>query len=216
MQRNLYCFSGLGADEKLYDNISIKGFTLQHIRWLPYNKKESLPDYAARLAEQIKEPKPVLLGVSFGGMLAQEAAAVLKAKQTVIISSIQNAAHFPFYYHWANGLKITDWMPSQLFTTSSPLADYLFGAETEADKKLLRHFMRTADAGFIQWALWAIINWKNKNTPNNLTHIHGTKDRIIPLPPNVQYTIKGGGHLIVYNRAAAINTVLNNVLRTAD
>ncbi len=212
MPQLLYCFSGLGADERLFDHLKVTGYNLHHIQWLPQISNETLPQYAARLSAQIIEPEPVLLGVSFGGMLAQEAAAIVNARQTIIISSIQSAQHFPLYYHWANKLKMTDWIPAKLFITPNPIADYLFGAEEAADKKLLRHFMQNANAPYILWALQAIINWENKGVAQNITHIHGSKDRIIPMPKNVHYTIKGGGHLMVYNRAEAINALLQNVL----
>jgi pimeloyl-ACP methyl ester carboxylesterase len=214
MPSTIYCFSGLGADEKLFENLSLPGYTLQHIHWLPPLQQETLPQYAQRLAAQIKEPNPLLLGVSFGGMLAVEVAKMINAKQTILISSIQSATQLPAYYHWANGIKMTTWLPAQLFKTPGPAADFLFGTETAADKKLLRYFMRHADAAFIKWALKAIINWKNKSLPANLVHIHGSSDRIIPIPKNVQHVIKGGGHLMIYNRAAIINKLLEEILPT--
>lgn len=216
MPQTIYCFSGLGANEKLFDHLNVDGYRLHHIQWLPPLRAETLPQYAARLSLQIKDPNPVLLGVSFGGMLAQEAAHLVKARQTIIISSIQSASEFPAYYHWANGLKMTYWMPAQVFTIPGPIAYFLFGAETAEDKKLLRYFMCTAHAAFIKWALWAIINWKKAGVAKNLVHIHGTKDRIIPFPANVHYSITGGGHLMVYNRAAYINALLNKILNAAD
>mgnify|MGYP003577354439 CR=1 FL=1 len=216
MHQTIYCFSGLGADEKLFDHLLVDGYRLQHIQWLPPLPSETLPQYAARLSPQIKEPTPVLLGVSFGGMLAQEAAPLVNAQRTIIISSIQSAAHFPAYYHWANRLKTIYWVPPQLFTTPGPIADYLFGVKTEEDKKLLRHFMRTANTAYIKWALRAIINWEKAGTPKKLVHIHGTNDRIITLPKGVHHTIEGDGHLMIYNRAGAINALLNKILNTAD
>lgn len=213
MHQTIYCFSGLGADETLFDHLLVDGYRLQHIQWLPPLPAETLPQYAARLSVQIKDPAPVLLGVSFGGMLAQEAAPLVNARQTIIISSIQSAAQFPFYYHWANRLKTTDWLPQRCYTRPNTFANYLFGTETTEDKKLLRHFMRTAHAGYIKWALQAIINWKKAGAPKNLVHIHGTNDRIIPLPKGVQHTVKGGGHFMIYNRAATINKLLQEILQ---
>lgn len=212
MQKNIYCFSGLGADEKLFSNLRVPHYRLKYINWLKPVAKETLPQYARRLSQQVDEREPVLLGVSFGGMLAIEAAKYVQASQTIIISSIQSAAHFPFYYHWANKLQVIKFIPNQLLVTPSPVADFLFGAETTADKKLLRHFAHTANPAFIKWALQAIINWKNDTLPQNLAHLHGTKDCIIPLPKNVHHVIKGGGHLMVYNRADSVNKLLQLLL----
>lgn len=212
MQQTAYCFTGLGADEQLFANIAVPGFTLKHIQWLPPLPSETLPQYAIRLSAQIRPEAPVLLGVSFGGMLAVEAAKHLKAKQTILISSVKTASHFPFYYHLANKLKIIDWLPATIFTTPSPVVDFLFGVETSADKKLLRHFIQQSDSHYIRWALQAIINWNNQTFPQNLVQIHGNKDRIIPLPKSVDHVIKDAGHLLVYNRAPHLNNLLQNIL----
>jgi len=212
MQQTVYCFTGLGADETLFANLAIPEYSLTHIQWLPPLPSETLPQYALRLSAQIKHQAPILLGVSFGGMLAVEAAKHLKAKQTILISSVKTARDFPFYYHLANRLKLINWLPAYIFTTPTPIADFLFGAENKEDKKLLRYFIRQSDSRYIKWALQAIINWKNETFPQNLVHLHGSADRILPLPRGVDHVLKGAGHLMVYNRAPLINDLLQSIL----
>jgi hypothetical protein len=145
-------------------------------------------------------------------MLAVEAANYKHAKKVIIISSIKSADLFPSYYHLANKLQLLKIIPAPIFNTSGTFTNFLFGAETAEDKSLLRHFIKSADSRFIKWALQQIINWKSKNDSADLIQIHGTKDRIIPTPRNVDYIIKGGGHLMIYNRADEINKLLQNCL----
>jgi hypothetical protein len=40
MQQTIYCFTGLGADERLFSKIAIPGFTLQHIKYIPHTMRK--------------------------------------------------------------------------------------------------------------------------------------------------------------------------------
>ncbi len=212
MTKNIYCFSGLGADDRLFSKLSLQPFVLQHIPWLSPLPDETLPQYAIRLSHPIKEEQPVLLGVSFGGMLAIEAAKHFKTPYTIIVSSIPSALQFPFYYQWVYRLQLIKALPDALFTTPNPFMHYLFGTESAEDKMLLNNYLKNADPPYIRWALKAIMNWKNTALPPGLVHLHGTRDSVIPLPKSADYKIEKGGHLMVYNRADEISRILLRIL----
>jgi pimeloyl-ACP methyl ester carboxylesterase len=214
MHKTIYCFSGLGADERLFSRLSLEQFHVKPIAWLPFKLGETLPQYAVRLSQQIKEEQSILMGVSFGGMLAIEAAKHLKSPYTIIISSVQSATQLPLFYQWAHKLRLTKALPATAFTTPNALMHYVFGTETADDKKLLNTYLRNANPDYIRWALQAIMSWQNHSIPERLIHIHGTKDRIIPLPNTATYKIEKGGHLMIYNRAAEISSILQKLLAT--
>ena len=214
MHKTIYCFSGLGADERLFSRLSLEQFQLKPIAWLPCKQDETLPQYAIRLSQQIKEEQPLLMGVSFGGMLAIEAAKHLKSPYTIIISSVQSATQLPLYYQWVHQLHFIKVIPAAAFTKPNAMMHYLFGTETAEDKKLLNAFLKNADPGYIRWALQAIMSWQNHSLPEGLIHIHGTKDRIIPLPKVATYKIEKGGHFMICNRAEEISNILQKLLAT--
>ena len=56
---------------------------------------ESLAHYASRLASTITAPNPILLGVSFGGIIMQEVAKQINYKKVVIISSVKTQYELP-------------------------------------------------------------------------------------------------------------------------
>src|SRR5258705_1104375 len=93
--RPIYCISGLGADEKVFINLQMKGHEMKYIPWLRPNKKERLDAYAKRMAEYIKHDSPVLLGVSFGGMMGIEIAKQMRLQKLIIISSIKSDNELP-------------------------------------------------------------------------------------------------------------------------
>ena len=59
-----------------------------------------------------------------------------------------------------------------------------------------------------------IIHWKNETIPDNVVHIQGTDDRVLPCKVNVsyQYLIKKGTHVMVLAHAAEISKILNKEL----
>ena len=67
-----YCISGIGANEQIFHNLNLK-FDYVPVKWVETTYKESLKDYAQKLCEQVDtSEKFVLIGVSYGGMLATE------------------------------------------------------------------------------------------------------------------------------------------------
>lgn len=71
-----YFISGMGADKRVFTHIQLpEGFEAVFLDWLAPNREETLPSYAMRLADHIDTTEPfVLIGLSFGGMLATEIA----------------------------------------------------------------------------------------------------------------------------------------------
>ena len=89
----LILLPGLGADHRLLEPQRRAFPQLIVPPWIPPRKNESLPDYAARMAETVTPSRDVPLvlgGVSFGGMLAYEMARHLKPDAVVLIASCRN------------------------------------------------------------------------------------------------------------------------------
>lgn len=78
---------------------------------------------------------------------------------------------------------------------------------------MLKQILQETDAKFLSWAISQIVNWKNKTIPNNLIHIHGSKDRIIPIR-NVlpTFIIQRAGHFMTITHAKEIETLIQNIL----
>ena len=86
----LILFPGLGADYRLLEPQLAAFPQLIVPPWIPPQKNESLPSYAARMAETLSpsHDSPLIFGgVSFGGMLAYEIARHVKPDAVVLIAS---------------------------------------------------------------------------------------------------------------------------------
>ncbi len=212
--KNIYCISGLGADKRVFRNLKFAGYQLVHLDWLAPNKREKLSDYAKRLAEAIEDKEPILIGLSFGGMVAVEIAKQIKVKQVILISSAKQADEIPWYIKLFRWLPIHCFIPiKSLLWTVYWLINWFFGIETVEERKLLKEILKDTDAKFLNWAINRVVFWKNEITPKNIYHIHGTSDRIFPISfvkPDI--TLEKGGHLMVVNRADRLAKIIDRLI----
>ena len=111
MSRTIYCISGLGTDERIFSKLRPVGYSLHYIPQLLPGTQETLRDYAARLAEFIKEDDAILMGVSFGGMLGIEISKIKPLQKLIIISGVKSSEEMPRWMKVAGKLKLNRVLP---------------------------------------------------------------------------------------------------------
>ncbi len=212
--KKVYLISGLGADRTVFSKLDLSFCEPVFLDWIEPHKKESLRSYALRLSEKITEPDATIIGLSMGGMIASEIVKAHPAMKAVIISSNRTAKEFPFYTRFS-----IKYLPLYKFTTKTimrlifPINCWTLGAESEADKKHLRGVIERTNLPFVKWCIWSIGRWDLTEPQPNVVHIHGSADHLLPyryVKPD--YTIKGGGHLMIMNRAKELSELLRKVL----
>lgn len=201
----IYCFSGLGADERVFKYMDFHSHELIHVKWIDPKDRESLESYALRMGECINRQEPfVLMGLSFGGMLVQELSKTFNPHKTIVISSIAGKHEKSFRMKVMHLLKLYNFIPEKYFNTPSRIAFRLFGANTEAEKKILSEILADSDSTYIRWALNAISGWNNTQVVSAY-RIHGNEDNLFPFKKvKHNYTVKGGGHLMVISHPKEI------------
>lgn len=168
-----------------------------------------------RLRDQIKEPSPILIGLSFGGMVAIELCKQMEVKQLILISTVKSRRELPVYYRLAGLLRLNRLAPTFFFRKSSFITNWFFGAESEEDKRMLKEIMKSASPKYVRWAVNQVLNWKNEKVPGHYFHIHGTNDRILPMRNiHVNMPVKNGGHFMVLNRAKEISSILGKIMES--
>lgn len=213
MSKELYIFSGLGADERVFQGIDFLDYKKTFIQWKSPYENESIEDYARRLIYQIPGEKPTLIGLSFGGIIAIEIAKQIEVEKVIIISSAKTKNEIPLYYRIAGLLKLHKLMPNKLLKSSNFVINRFFGASTEYEKNLLKEILNDTDLEFLNWAIDKIVRMSNVTAIENVYHIHGTKDMILPLCfVTCDSKISNGGHFMTVNKSGALNAILNNLL----
>ena len=209
----IYFISGLGADERAFRLISLPGYEIHNISWVEPLENENLKSYSIRLAEQITTEDPIIIGLSFGGIIAQEIAKHIKTKKVIIISSLKSRKELPLLYKIAGILRLNRIIPSFFFKKSTFITDIFFGAKGKSDKMLLKNILSSTDTKFLMWAIENALHWNPENTPD-IIHIHGTKDKIIPIRyVKPDHIINDGGHLMVLNKAREVSSLLQELLK---
>lgn len=212
--KKIYCISGLGADEKAFAKIKIPGCSLQHLKWLTPDKDEAIELYARRMSEQIDDDNPVLMGLSFGGMMCIEIAKLRVVQKVILISSIPGFKQLPLWMKLAGKLRLNRIMPIHAYSRMlQPIQDYHIGAKTREEKEIVRRYRKNVSQVYLDWAVNAVLNWKNDKQPAPLFHIHGDADKIFPIK-NVKpdFIVKGGTHFMVYSKAKAVNEFVTQLM----
>src|SRR5688572_16012836 len=202
-QLHLYFISGLGADRKAFERIRLPAkYALHYLDWIKPGKRETLDDYARRMAATIDTSQPyALVGLSMGGMIATAMTQFLHPQKTILISSVGCANEFPPLLKFAHYTKAYKLIPSFALRKANVIGYWMFGAKTKNEKALLDYLVSTSDPSFIKWAIGAIVNWKARERPQNIIHIHGDRDRILPIgytKPDV--VIEQGSHFMVWTK----------------
>jgi pimeloyl-ACP methyl ester carboxylesterase len=212
--QDIYFVSGLGADERVFRYLEFEGYRPVHIRWVEPKRGEAIEDYAKRLTDQIHAERPIIVGLSFGGMIATEMGKQIDAERIILLSSVKTATEVPWYFQLCRWFPIHRIFPFKtLLWAVYWFAYWVFGTETVEERKLLKAILLDTDAHFLKWALHRVVTWKNQVVPDCTCHIHGRCDRIFPPRfVNPDITLEQAGHLMVLNRAARISTLLSDVM----
>ncbi|MCK7556693.1 alpha/beta hydrolase [Chitinophaga sedimenti] len=217
MSKHIYLISGLGADDRVFGNLEFPaGYETHYLpRIKPAGPDESIEAYAARMAQSIQHPNPILLGLSFGGMMCVEIARFLETEKVILLSSIKHRKERPPYYRYnlLSKFVLTKVPDRLLFGRRRLIVEYFLQTETKYELQLVREYLAKKDYAYTRWAMSAICQWKNDWMPERVVHIHGTKDRPFPiryLQPT--HRINGGGHFMVLNRAEEINRIIKESL----
>ena len=142
---------------------------------------ETLTDYAKRMADKIKHQNPVLIGVSFGGILVQEMAKFIDTRKVIIISSVKSNLEFPRRMKIAKTTKAYKLIPMNLILNVENLAKFSFGDKVNQRLKLYEKFLSVRDKRYLDWAIEQVILWNRTEVDENVIHIHGDADDVFPI-----------------------------------
>jgi pimeloyl-ACP methyl ester carboxylesterase len=213
MMKKVYFISGLGADKRVFNFLDLSFCTPIFIDWIQPLPKETLQQYALRMYEQIEEENPIVVGLSFGGMLTTEMAKKNPAMQAIIISSNKLPTEFPILLKIGKILPAYKWVPGSFSKKINKTLSWFLGVKGDEQRKIRQSLIQDSDPVFTKWAIEAIMHWPNKIVPQNIVHIHGTADKLLPYRyVSADYTIEGGEHLMVMDKAAEVSALLKKLI----
>ena len=212
----IYFMPGLAASHKIFENLEfdLDRYTLHYINWIePQTFEEDISSYACRLSAKIKEKNPVLIGVSFGGIIVQELASYVHPKKVIIVSSVKHHDELPKRFKLAKLTKIYKVFPTKVIENFEDYLGFFIGKSLKKRADLYKKYLSVRSKEYLQWSIATIIKWQQTKPIINIVHIHGTNDAVFPIK-NIQNTIKikGGTHIMVLTKAKKISNIIDTVL----
>lgn len=215
----VYFMPGLAASSSIFENIKLPEdeFEVVLLEWFMPFEKESLEDYALRMTANIKHEKPVLIGVSFGGILVQEMSKHINVRKTIIVSSVKSNKEFPRRMKIAKKTLAYKLIPTQLLVNVEALAKYAFGETVTKRLALYEKYLQMRDKKYLDWAIENVILWKNDKVNDKVVHIHGVQDEIFPIKYIANcIPVNGGTHIMIINKYKWLNENLPSIIKKND
>ncbi len=209
---HIYCVPGLSASSKIFEFIKLpkEDFEIHLLEWLiPESINETIEHYAKRMCETITEKNVVLMGVSFGGVMAQEMSKIIHPKKIILISSIKNKNELPKRLKLAKSSRVYKLFPTNKITSIENFMSFVFGEMAKKRIEQYKIYLSVRDELYLKWSVYNVLHWQQEETLPNILHIHGIADRIFPFKHvKNSIEIEKGSHVMVLNRASEISKII--------
>ena len=212
----LILFPGLGIGGGLFERQKSIPARLEFPIMPTARQEESVRDYALRVADDIDPTGPLYLaGVSFGAMVALEAAAKLGAAGVIMIAGCttpeQISPTIRLLAFLASGI------PAPLFPVArlvAPAFLRLLGRFDRNERAMLVSVFADANFHLARWGARQIMQWTAPTAIGCPVHwIHGSMDHIVPadrVRPDL--LIAGAGHFLNVSHPQAANDFITSRL----
>ena len=211
----VYLIPGQGGDQRLFTHLKIADeFEVRHILYDRPEKGLSMAQYARHLTSQIDTTgRFVIVGVSLGGMLATEMSELVPAEKVILISSAKSRRELPLQYKFQQRVPIHRLVPPKLALFGAKVLQPIVEPDRQSQKDIFKAMLADKDPVFLDRTIEMIMSWDRLEAPDNIIHIHGSKDRTIPLRNvDYDYCLEGGSHMMTLTQADRVSEVLNRVL----
>jgi len=213
---HIYFIPGLAASSLIYENLQLPKdkFELHYIEWiLPVSNKETIENYAQRMADLVVEKEAVLIGVSFGGIMVQEMSKHLNSKKIIIISSVKNRNELPKRLKVIQKTKAYVLFPTKAIANIEEFSMYAFGDFVKKRIQLYKKYLTVRDSSYLKWAIYNVLHWKQVKILKNIIHIHGVDDGVFPIKHIKNcISIEKGTHIMILNKAKSISKIITEAL----
>jgi pimeloyl-ACP methyl ester carboxylesterase len=210
----IHTVPGVAADPRIFSKLHLSGHQLVHHELPPMQQAAAIADYAKALAKHIGSDEHVLLGMSMGGMIVQELAALTKPRSVIIISSWKGPHEMPGALKALRGTHPQKVVTPKFLERVKPLLYWQLGAMNDEDRSLIDSFLILMPIEQIKHQLDASLNWNGPFSPvSPLIHIHGDNDHLMPIAHIKEpIVIRDGGHLMIFNKAEEISAIIQQHL----
>lgn len=213
---NVYLIPGQGADERLYNNLQLDDkYEVHNIKFVTPIKGATMSTYAEELAKQIDQSSPfVLIGTSIGGMIATEMNDFLTPKKTIIISSAKSRHELPKRYTFQDKFPLYKIFPSRVIKIGAKIMQPLVEPDRNNEVDIFKAMLDDKDPKFLKRTISMIVSWERETYNENIVHIHGDRDKTIPIRnTQANHKIEDGSHMMILTRGDDLSELINVILK---
>ena len=208
----VYLLPGIGCDHRLYERIDLSGYAVVALDWPAFAPGCTLADIAMEMSKAVQKGEPhILVGVSMGGMVAQELAAMTNPKKVVLISSWTGPREWSLLARAGSSFQLYRSITHFTMWATWPVKRIL-GQRDRATDRLLWEMACKESARKIRIGTGAILRWTGSPWKGPLVRIHGDNDSVVPMRFPVDHVVRGGAHIMVLTRAEEVSQALRAAL----
>jgi pimeloyl-ACP methyl ester carboxylesterase len=209
---------GLAASPKIFEFLKFpEDYEIMPMHFIIPYKNETLRDYSKRLIKkQIKHHDPILLGVSFGGMIIQEISKLIPVKKLILVSTLKSSKEFSPFYNKVLRYRLYKFYPSRAMMYTDLLEKLSFPGNFKQKMKLYKKYRDSLPKEYYDWAVKNLAHWSQPEFPSApFIHIHGTEDKVFPIKYIREPVTKidHGRHDMIIFRAHWFNEHWNEILK---
>ncbi len=213
---NIYFVPGLAANCKIYENIRLdtSRYECHYLEWkIPHSKNESMKSYAQRMCADIVHKNPILIGVSFGGILVQEMSKLIPTLKVIIISSVKSNVEYPKRLRLIATTKAFKLIPIQFIAKLDSYLFYILGKHQQKKIVAYKKYLSVRNPTYLYWAIQHVLFWEHTEELPNISHIHGTNDGIFPSKKIKNFKqIENGTHTMILTKSKKISLEIEKIL----
>ena len=215
----IYLIPGLGYNHRIFEKLDFGDQKSSCLQWIDPKQNETIQAYALRLAEPILEAEEpvVLIGHSFGGIIAQEIAAQIPIQKVILLGSIKSKDELPLQFKMVKWFRLWNFFTKKMTLQSVKYWGPDHGFETDEEIALFKDMIGSCPEPFLKWALKKLVYWQGIKLPKEteLIQIHGTLDKTFPFREikNPSAIIEAGSHIFLYKRPEKLMTILNQFVK---
>ena len=215
-KKHLYFVPGMAANYKIFEHLQLDKnlYECHFLEWkIPTSKDEPIEMYAQRMCADITHKNPVLIGVSFGGVLVQEMSKQISYESLIIISSIKSNQELSKRLKLIAATKIYKLFPAKFIENLDTYIEYFLGDYKKNKIEPYKKYMSVRNSDYLHWAIFNALHWQQTKEIKNTIHIHGTNDSVFPIKHiHNCIEIENGTHAMILIKAKKISAIIHETL----
>lgn len=200
----VFAIPGLGVDGRIYRQLAHYFTDFKVIEWLIPFAQESLQSYAHRMAQALKSyrGRKILIGTSFGGVVAQEIVQFEEVDALILLSTFKKGDARPWFFPLAERIPAYKLFKGKWRYRMLPYWAPIFGISDPEEQRLLQSMFMDAPTEHRIWGAEKITAWKGRPLNLPFVHIHGKEDKLFSASDisNARF-LPHTGHFMVVQKA---------------